>query len=90
MPSERQKKRAIAEGVRALRDRPGWDPRRFQAESRTERVKRSLEDARVSEALSDADQCPACKELRDQGDAGALCQEHLREAMGLGTAVTGK
>jgi hypothetical protein len=82
--SNRQKKRTIVEGTRALRAKPGWDPAKFQIDSLSDRLRQGMEDEHVSAVLVDADSCEACLKARsEQNDPGALCLEHLRKAMGL-------
>jgi|GEM_PF-4300227 len=81
--SQRQRKRAIAQGLRNLRARPGLDPAKFQAPSTADRIRSSMEDDRVAEVLRQAAACEACARLRTAGDAGALCPEHFRAAVGI-------
>ena len=83
MPSERQKKRVIADGVRALKLKPGWDPAGFQSIGRSDQLRQGIEASRVTQALSDADTCAECLRAREQGDPTALCGAHLRKAMGI-------
>jgi len=82
--SRRQQKKGIAQGVRALRANPAWDPARHRPESTTERLRAEIERSRIGSALDDAAACDACGRLRaETGDSCALCPDHLRIALGL-------
>ncbi|HQP33776.1 MAG TPA: hypothetical protein PLI95_01290 [Polyangiaceae bacterium] len=82
--SRRQQKKVIAQGVRALRATPSWDPARHRPESTTERLRDEIERSRIGDALESASACEACGKRREEtGDPGALCPDHLRTALGL-------
>lgn len=83
-PSRRELKRTAAKGVRALRNRPGWDPANHRSTSPEEQLAKLRDDAKRSESYSRADECEACrKERAESGDETALCEPHLMAAMGL-------
>lgn len=84
-PSNREKKRTVNEGVRRLLSTPGWNPY-------ARREARAADEAREGgggagdrdRAYADAEACPDCREERRRtGDATALCERHLAEAMGV-------
>lgn len=73
---------SISEHARRLRQRPGWDPGGRREELHQE-VRRRLGELRVDEIAQRAASCEACARAQgESGDAGALCREHLAQAMG--------
>ncbi|RAL20481.1 hypothetical protein DL240_16890 [Lujinxingia litoralis] len=83
--SNRHKKRVIQEGVRALKNKPGWDVSSFvPASARAqERLMELDQQARDQKVYAQSERCQGCETLREQsGDASALCETHLAEAMG--------
>jgi len=82
-PSNRAKKRLVADGVRRLLDTPGWNPHDFVAGKAAERGAPAL--GATAATYSAADGCPACEAVRrSSGDLDALCEEHLAVALGFG------
>lgn len=82
--SEREKKRVVRQGLRKLRNKPGWDVDAFRAGSPQDGLRDLEQKIRGYRAYGDAADCEDCKQLRrDSGDDSALCQRHLAAAMGL-------
>jgi len=82
--SNRARDRRVKEGVRALRNKPGWDPKAIQRKSPAEQLRDLEQSERTEESYREAAGCEACQaEQRATGDATALCPHHLSEAMGL-------
>ncbi len=82
-PSNRQKKKQVEEGVRALRNKPGWDPASFVSTSPEEKLLILDQQSAGEKAYAGASACAQCQALRDdKGDASLLCPPHLAEAMG--------
>ncbi len=84
MPSKRSKKRIVKEGVRRLLEQPDWNPQNFLAGRDVEQGQAELGAAAKQERIfNEASTCSACKDAQDaSGDASALCEHHLAEAMG--------
>ena len=83
--SNREKKRGIQAGVRALKQKPGWDPSTHQRTSPEEHLRDMSTSMKTNRAYTEADTCAECEDARKQdGDTTALCSTHLAEAMGLG------
>ncbi|MEL7370962.1 MAG: hypothetical protein AAFN74_18725 [Myxococcota bacterium] len=82
--SNRSRDKQIREGVRALRRKPGWDPRAREKKS-PEAQLRDLEQSEMTEnSYRDASECEACQTQRQHSDDDtALCEKHFSEAMGL-------
>ena len=77
-------KRSINRQAKRLQQRPGWNPHEHSSSSYRQRIRQSIEDERVHGAFDAAATCEACAEARKvQNDSEALCEEHLRQAMGL-------
>ena len=82
--SNRERKRVVKAGVRALKSKPGWDPARFAPEDTAERLDAAQQVTRSERIYDRAVACDACaREREDTGDTTALCDEHLAAAMGL-------
>jgi hypothetical protein len=81
LPSKRQ----LEKEAQRLRLNPEWNPAsRKPRESREERLRQSIEGDRIASVLETADECEACAEERKlTNDPTALCEKHLRRAMGL-------
>jgi hypothetical protein len=80
LPSNRAKKRLVADGVRRLLDTPGWNPHDFVAGKAAER---GVTDSGANRALDDAAHCEACEATRRaSGDPEALCERHLAAMLG--------
>ena len=83
MTSNREKKRAVAQGVERLKSKPGWDPQGVTPRSPREAL-RELDQASKTEQAYTI-KCEACKtQRREEDDHTALCEEHLKEALGFG------
>lgn len=83
--SNRHKKRVVQEGVRALKNKPGWDVESFvPASARAqERLMELDQQSRDEKVYDQARRCEGCEALRERsGDTTALCETHLAEAMG--------
>ncbi|MBA2662733.1 MAG: hypothetical protein H0U74_10590 [Bradymonadaceae bacterium] len=81
--STRQKKKLVDEGVRALRNKPGWDPASFSSTSPEEKLLILDQQSAGEKAYAEADVCAQCLALRqEKGDETLLCAPHLAEAMG--------
>lgn len=83
--SNRHKKRVVQEGVRALKNKPGWDVANFvPASARAqERLMELDQQSRDAKVFDEAQRCEGCESLRESTkDATALCETHLAEAMG--------
>jgi hypothetical protein len=49
-----------------------------------ERIEQAKSNARLDDALAEAEECAACRRARDESrDPTALCDEHLRRVYGL-------
>lgn len=81
--SNRQKKKSIEEGVRALRNKPGWDPASFVPADPMEKLLQLDQQSRDAATFAAAGECLQCTSMREaSGDHSALCDEHLAKAMG--------
>ena len=81
--SERQKKKIVQDGLRALRNKPGWDVQNFQGADPMERLHQLDQEVRSQKTYERSTECAACADLRQQTqDETALCDEHLAAAMG--------
>ena len=84
MTSEREKKRAIREGVAKLKSKPGWDPAKRERETPEEALEQLALETGSKQAYAEASACAACASRQAElEDESALCQEHLAQAMGL-------
>ena len=85
MVSKREKKKAIAEGVKALRSKAGWDPTTFK-NATPQQALRELDQSKRSESVyeeSDERTCPECSQKREATrDPTALCDAHFSEILG--------
>lgn len=82
-PSNRQKRKRVAAGVRALKSRPGWDPANHVSETPQDALARLDQESRSERVYGEGDACDACAEARGaSGDDSALCDAHLAAAMG--------
>jgi hypothetical protein len=81
--SQRQKKKIVQQGLRALKNKPGWDVSNFQAKDPMEELHRLDQQVRSKKTYDQSGVCPDCAALRDEsGDDTALCDNHLAAAMG--------
>ena len=81
MTKRRKQARAAAH---ALRQQPGWDPGTAPTESPLERLRELEQAERTESTLVAADLCEQCQALRKAlGDETALCEEHMRQVMGM-------
>lgn len=81
--SQRQKRKLAREGAARLKRKPGWDPSKVVRASAEERLRALDQDTKNQHAYQGAEVCGACDAARaESGDETALCDEHLREAMG--------
>ncbi len=80
MTSRREKDRTIAEGLRRLKAKPGWDP---SVRNREQPLRDLLQTERTGDTYVAAEACADCQKARATGDATALCPIHLAAAMGL-------
>ena len=84
LPSNRDKKRTVAAGLRLLKNKPGWDPAATRRPDPEERLKALGDTTRRARTYQGTQTCAACAEERTQtADETALCEAHLMEAMGL-------
>ena len=84
MADRRPSKRSLLRQAQRLRNKPGWNPRSHAKTQHADQLRAGIEGERVASAFDDAEGCPACAQARrDQNDPTALCDEHLRRAMGL-------
>lgn len=82
--SKRARDRQIKEGVRALRQKPGWDPATVVRKSPAEQLRELEQAENTDRSYGEADQCPACQKARaESGDETSLCRSHFAQAMGL-------
>lgn len=81
--SNRQKKKLIKEGVERLKKMPGWDPARRVRQSPEAQLRALDQESRNESLYGEAPACSDCVAARAAtGDETALCDAHLREAMG--------
>ncbi len=81
--SNRSKRKRVADGVRKLRAKPGWDPAKHVTESPEDALMRLDQESRSGAVYSQGEVCEACAEARtDAADESALCPTHLAAAMG--------
>lgn len=81
--SRRQQKKIVEEGVRELRNKPGWDPSSFVSTSAKEKLLVLDQQSAGERAYSEGAACADCQAAREQRkDDTALCERHLAEAMG--------
>ncbi|MEM1022165.1 MAG: hypothetical protein AAGD10_10980 [Myxococcota bacterium] len=82
--SRRSRDRAIREGLRKLKAKPGWDPSSTTSASPEDQLRTLAQSERTDASYQKADACQACQaERRSTGDDTALCAQHFAEAMGL-------
>ena len=82
--SHRHKKRVVKEGLRKLRNQPGWDIEKYQESDPEEGLRQLDQQMRGNRVYGQSDHCEACQQTRHKsGDDTALCDEHLAAAMGL-------
>jgi hypothetical protein len=73
----------IAAEVRRLKQKQGWDPARMVSETPMERLQQLDQELKDEQVYAAASGCDACDVARKKsGDASALCDKHLAEAMG--------
>ena len=81
--SNRQKKKALADGVSKLRSKPGWDPKALQKQSPEDALRDLGQSERTEAAYSGENTCKACVTARvKSSDDTALCEAHFAELMG--------
>ena len=81
--SNREKKKALADGVSKLRNKPGWDPQALQKQSPQEALRDLGQSKRTEAAYSDENACKACLAAREKSsDDTALCEDHFAKLMG--------
>ncbi len=85
--SNRHKKRVVQQGLRALKNKPGWDPEAFAQRDTEQELAHLEQKMRDHQVYQEADACSDCDDLRrDTGDDTALCQVHMAQAMGFDDA----
>jgi hypothetical protein len=83
--SKRQKKKIVQEGLKGLKNKPGWDVEAFRSAPPEENLRDFDQQLRGNRVFSQSDDCEDCLQLRQKsGDATALCDDHLAAAMGFG------
>ncbi len=81
--SRRQQKKLVEQGVRELRNKPGWDPKAFVPTSIKEKLLVLDQQSSGERAYAGGQICADCKAEREKkNDDTALCERHLAEAMG--------
>ena len=81
--SNRQKKKALADGVSKLRSKPGWDPTALQKQSPEQALRELGQSERTEQAYRDENTCDACTAARlKSSDDTALCEDHFAKLMG--------
>lgn len=81
--SKRQQKKLVEEGVRELRNKPGWDPASFVSPDIKEKLLVLDQQSAGERAYSQGESCAECLAVREKkNDDTALCERHLAEAMG--------
>jgi len=81
--SHRQKKKATADGVSKLRNKPGWDPSSPERESVEQQLEKLGQSERTEQAYSKEKTCSKCIEARQNtNDDTALCPAHYSELIG--------
>lgn len=81
--SRRQQKKLVEEGVRELRNKPGWNPAAFSTPSIKEKLLVLDQQSAGERAYSEGQACTDCQAEREKRkDETALCDRHLAEAMG--------
>ena len=81
--SNRQRKKNVAQGVRRLKAKPGWDPASRVRESPEGAMARLDQESRSGKVYAEGEACQACVAARaEDGDESALCDAHLAAAMG--------
>lgn len=84
--SNRKKKKVVQQGLRELRNKPGWDIEAFlSGPSQAEKMRDFEQQLQSNQVFSQSQECSHCQEARQKsGDETALCDSHLAEAMGFG------
>lgn len=84
--SNRHKKRVIQQGLRELKNKPGWDVDAFlSGPTQAEKMRNFEQQLQSNQAFSQSEECQECLQLRQKsGDDTALCDSHLAAAMGFG------
>lgn len=89
MGSNREKKRTIQAGVNRLLSSPDWNPHTFKTRSQSAEKPASdaldaIRQADTCTAYNSSSDCAECiKARKESGDTTALCDRHIREAMGM-------
>ncbi len=82
--SNRHKKKVVKEGLRALKNKPGWDVDAYRNRDPQQGLRQLEQSMRGHRTYEDAQSCTDCEAIRqDSDDETALCDRHLAEAMGL-------
>ena len=83
--SNRYKKKIVQDGLRALKNKPGWDVEAFASRNPQDNLRDFDQQLRGHQVYDQSGLCEHCAQLRsDSGDQTALCDQHLAEAMGFG------
>ncbi len=83
--SNRHKKRVIKEGLRRLKNKPGWDVGSKGSSDPREGLRQLEQQMRGNQVYEKTQNCRDCtRARRESADETALCSEHLAQAMGLG------
>jgi hypothetical protein len=82
--SNRHKKKVVRQGLRELKNKPGWDVEAFRSGDPEQGLRDLDQKMRGHRVYGESQECAQCQAIRDDtGDETALCQLHLAEAMGL-------
>ena len=83
--SNRRKKKIVQEGLRALKNKPGWDVEAFASRNVHDDLRDFDQQLRGNQVYDQSGLCEHCAKIRtDSSDPTALCDHHLAEAMGFG------
>lgn len=81
--SNRHKKRVVKEGLKKLKNKPGWDIDSRRKTDPRQRLRELDQQMRGHRVYEETTRCEACAQQRQtQDDDTALCDEHLAAAMG--------
>lgn len=83
--SNRRKKKIVQEGLRQLKNKPGWDVEAFASRNIQDDLRDFDQQLRGNQVYQESGLCQDCVQVRNQSDdETALCDKHLAEAMGFG------
>lgn len=83
--SKRKKKKIVQEGLKVLKNKPGWDIEAYRSASPEENLRNFDQQLRSNQTFRESSDCAECQALREKlGDDTALCDAHLAAAMGFG------